>query len=34
MIHSSRRNNGVYIDDLREQTSLMSTFVSAGSFLK
>jgi gamma-D-glutamyl-L-lysine dipeptidyl-peptidase len=33
MIHSSRRNNGVYIDDLQEQPSLMSTFVSAGSFL-
>ena len=34
MIHSSRRNNGVYIDDLQEQTSLMSTFVTAGSFLR
>jgi hypothetical protein len=34
MIHSSRRNNGVYIDHLQEQTPLMSTFVSAGSFLR
>ncbi len=34
MIHSSRRNNGVYIDDLQEQTSLMSTFVGASSFLR
>jgi hypothetical protein len=34
MIHSSRRNNGVYIDNLQEQTSLMSTFVSAGSFTR
>jgi gamma-D-glutamyl-L-lysine dipeptidyl-peptidase len=34
MIHSSRRNNGVYIDDLQELSSLMSTFVGAGSFLR
>ena len=34
MIHSSRRNNGVYIDNLQEQASLISTFVSAGSFLR
>jgi gamma-D-glutamyl-L-lysine dipeptidyl-peptidase len=34
MIHSSRRNNGVYIEDLQEQNSLMSTFVGAGSFLR
>lgn len=34
LIHSSRRNNGIYIDDLQEQESLKSTFVSAGSFLR
>jgi gamma-D-glutamyl-L-lysine dipeptidyl-peptidase len=34
MIHSSRRNNGVYIDNLQELQPLMSTFVSAGSFLR
>jgi uncharacterized protein YgiM (DUF1202 family) len=34
MIHSSRRNNGVYVDNLQEQSSLMSTFVSAGSFIR
>ena len=34
MIHSSRTNNGVYVDDLRERKSLMDIFVSAGSFLR
>ncbi len=34
LIHSSRSNNGVYIDDLQERKSLMDIFVSAGSFLK
>ncbi|MGE5374422.1 MAG: NlpC/P60 family protein [Bacteroidota bacterium] len=33
MIHSSRSNNGVYVDDL-QQSPLMSTFISAGSFLR
>lgn len=34
MIHSSRGNNGVYVDDLQERESLMAIFVSAGSFLR
>ena len=34
VIHSSRGNNGVYMDDLQEKKSLMDIFVSAGSFLK
>lgn len=34
MIHSSRGNNGVYVDDLQERPSLMDIFVSAGSFLR
>ena len=34
VIHSSRGNNGVYIDDLQVKKSLMDIFVSAGSFLK
>ncbi len=34
MIHSSRGNNGVYVDDLQERKSLMDIFVSAGSFLR
>ena len=34
MIHSSRRNNGVYIDDLQEQTSLVGSLVSVGSFVR
>jgi cell wall-associated NlpC family hydrolase len=33
VIHSSRNNNGVYIDDLQEKESLKDIFVSAGSFL-
>ena len=33
MIHSSRRNNGVYIDNVQERQSLKEIFVSAGSFL-
>ena len=33
MIHSSQGNNGVYVDDVRENESLKSMFVSAGSFL-
>jgi gamma-D-glutamyl-L-lysine dipeptidyl-peptidase len=34
MIHSSRSNNGVYVDDLQERKDLMDIFVSAGSFLR
>ncbi|RPJ21676.1 MAG: hypothetical protein EHM33_25485 [Chloroflexi bacterium] len=34
MIHSSRANNGVYIDDVQERESLKQIFVSAGSFLR
>jgi len=34
VIHSSRGNNGVYIDDLQVKKSLMDIFVSAGSFLR
>jgi cell wall-associated NlpC family hydrolase len=34
MIHSSRGNNGVYINDLQQSQSLMDIFVSAGSFLR
>lgn len=34
MIHSSRSNNGVYVDDLQSRESLMDIFVSAGSFLR
>jgi cell wall-associated NlpC family hydrolase len=34
MIHASRGNNGVYIDDVKQRESLMSNFVSAGSFLR
>ena len=33
MIHSSRSNNGVYIDNVQERESLRQMFVSAGSFL-
>lgn len=34
VIHSSRGNNGVYIDNLQEKKSLKDIFVSAGSFLR
>jgi gamma-D-glutamyl-L-lysine dipeptidyl-peptidase len=34
MVHSSRGNNGVYIDDVQERQSLKKNFVSAGSFLR
>jgi cell wall-associated NlpC family hydrolase len=34
MIHSSRGNNGVYVDDVQQSKSLMDGFVSAGSFLR
>ncbi len=34
VIHSSRSNNGVYVDDLQERKSLKDIFVSAGSFLR
>lgn len=34
MIHSSRGNNGVYVDDLQERPALMDIFVSAGTFLR
>jgi cell wall-associated NlpC family hydrolase len=34
MIHSSRSNNGVYIDDVQERESLKQIYASAGSFLR
>jgi len=34
MIHASRRNNGVYVDDVQEREALKEIFVSAGSFLR
>jgi cell wall-associated NlpC family hydrolase len=34
MIHASRRNNGVYVDNVQERESLKESFVSAGSFLR
>lgn len=34
MIHASRGNNGVYVDDLQEKKSLMDIYLSAGSFLR
>lgn len=34
MIHSSRGRNGVYIDDLQKNESLMKIYSSAGSFLR
>lgn len=34
MIHSSRGNNGVYVDNLQERKSLMDIYISAGSFLR
>ena len=34
MIHASRRNNGVYVDDVQQRESLQQSFVSAGSFLR
>ena len=34
MIHSSRSNNGVYVDDLQMKKSLMDIYVCAGSFLR
>jgi cell wall-associated NlpC family hydrolase len=34
MVHSSRGNNGVYVDDLQQRKSLMDIYVSAGSFLR
>jgi hypothetical protein len=34
MIHASRGNNGVYIDDVQAQESLGKAFVSAGTFLR
>ena len=34
MIHSSRGNNGVYIDDVQQSKSLLDGFVSAGSFIR
>ena len=34
VIHSSRGNNGVYIDDLQERKLLKDIYVSAGSFLR
>lgn len=33
MIHSSRSNNGVYIDDVQKSEFLRSIFVSAGTFI-
>lgn len=34
MVHSSRSNNGVYIDDVQESESRKQAFVSAGTFLR
>ena len=34
MVHSSRKRNGVYVDDLQERKDLMDIFVNAGSFLR
>jgi len=34
MIHSSRRRNGVYVDDVQEVKFLKDIFASAGSFLR
>ena len=34
MIHASRRNNGVYVENVQERESLKEIFVSAGSFLR
>ena len=34
MIHSSRSNNGVYVNNVQERKSLMDIYVSAGSFLR
>ncbi len=34
MIHSSRSNNGVYIDNVQEHALLKEIFISAGSFLR
>jgi gamma-D-glutamyl-L-lysine dipeptidyl-peptidase len=34
MIHASRRNNGVYIDDVQEHEFLKQIFVSAGSLFR
>jgi len=34
MIHSSRGNNGVYMDDVQANESLKQIYVSAGSFLR
>jgi cell wall-associated NlpC family hydrolase len=34
MIHSSRRRNGVYIDNVQEQESLKEIYMSTGSFLR
>ncbi|MGZ9222525.1 MAG: C40 family peptidase [Anaerolineales bacterium] len=34
MIHSSRSNNGVYVDNVQERESLRQIYVRAGSFLR
>jgi cell wall-associated NlpC family hydrolase len=34
MIHSSRSNNGVYIDDVKENESLKGIYMSTGSYLR
>ncbi len=34
MIHSSRGNNGVYIDDIQQSKSLMEIYMSTGSYLR
>jgi len=34
MIHSSRRQNGVYLDNVQEIESLREIYISAGSFLR
>ena len=34
MIHSSRGNNGVYVDDVQQHEDLKQMYVSAGSYLR
>jgi cell wall-associated NlpC family hydrolase len=34
MVHSSRGNNGVYVDDLQDKKALMDIYISAGSYLR
>jgi len=34
MIHSSRGNNGVYVDDVQKNNSLMEIYISTGTYLR